>query len=142
VTYLLDTNVVSELRKGGRGDRSLIAWISTVAPKALYTSVLVIGELRRGIEGIRRRDDRQAKAYENWLEQVRLAFAGRILDIDERIAEEWGRLNVPDPLPAIDGLLAATAKVHSLALATRNVADVFRTGVSTIDPFSWRRGSA
>jgi predicted nucleic acid-binding protein len=113
-----------------------------VAPKALYTSVLVIGELRRGIEGIRRRDDRQAKAYENWLEQVRLAFAGRILDIDERIAEEWGRLNVPDPLPAIDGLLAATAKVHSLALATRNVADVSRTGVSTIDPFSWRRGSA
>jgi hypothetical protein len=142
VTYLLDTNVVSELRKGGRGDRSLIAWISTVAPKALYTSVLVIGELRRGIEGIRRRDDRQAKAYENWLEQARLAFAGRILDIDERIAEEWGRLNVPDPLPAIDGLLAATAKVHSLALATRNVADVSRTGVSTIDPFSWRRGSA
>jgi predicted nucleic acid-binding protein len=142
VTYLLDTNVVSELRKGSRGDSSLIAWISTVAPKALYTSVLVIGELRRGIEGIRRRDDRQAKAYENWLEQVRLAFAGRILDIDERIAEEWGRLNVPDPLPAIDGLLAATAKVHSLALATRNVADVSRTGVSTIDPFSWRRGSA
>ena len=142
MTYLLDTNVVSELRKGSRGDRSLIAWISTVAPKALYTSVLVIGELRRGIEGIRRRDDRQAKAYENWLEQVRLAFAGRILDIDERIAEEWGRLNVPDPLPAIDGLLAATAKVHSLALATRNVADVSRTGVSTIDPFSWRRSSA
>jgi predicted nucleic acid-binding protein len=135
VTYLLDTNVVSELRKGSRGDRSLIAWISTVAPKALYTSVLVIGELRRGIEGIRRRDDRQAKAYENWLEQVRLAFAGRILDIDERIAEEWGRLNVPDPLPAIDGLLAATSKVHGLTLATRNVADVVRTGIATIDPF-------
>jgi hypothetical protein len=135
VTYLLDTNVVSELRKGSRGDRSLIVWISTVAPKALYTSVLVIGELRRGIEGIRRRDDRQAKAYENWLEQVRLAFAGRILDIDERIAEEWGRLNVPDPLPAIDGLLAATSKVHGLTFVTRNAADVLRTGIATIDPF-------
>lgn len=136
MTYLLDTNVVSELRKGSRGNRSLIAWISTVAPKVLYTSVLVIGELRRGIEGVRRRDDRQAKAYENWLEQVRLAFAGRILDIDERIAEEWGRLNVPDRLPAIDGLLAATAKVHNLALATRNVADVARTGIALIDPFT------
>jgi toxin FitB len=105
-----------------------------VAPKALYTSVLVIGELRRGIEGIRRRDDRQAKAYEDWLEQVRLAFAGRILDIDERIAEEWGRLNVPDPLPAIDGLLAATSKVHGLTFVTRNAADVLRTGIATIDP--------
>jgi toxin FitB len=135
VTYLLDTNVVSELRKGSRGNRSLIAWVSTVAPKALYTSVLVIGELRRGIEGIRRRDDRQAKAYENWLEQVRLAFAGRILDIDERIAEEWGRRNLPDPLPAIDGLLAATSKVHGLTFVTRNAADVLRTRIATIDPF-------
>ena len=112
-----------------------MAWIGTVAPNALYTSVLVIGELRRGIEGVRRRDNRQAKAYESWLEHVRLAFAGRILDIDERIAEEWGRLNVPDPLPAIDGLLAATSKVHGFTFVTRNVADISRSGVSVIDPF-------
>jgi toxin FitB len=135
VTYLLDTNVLSELRKGSRGNRSLMAWIGTVAPNALYTSVLVIGELRRGIEGVRRRDNRQAKAYESWLERVRLAFAGRILDIDERIAEEWGRLNVPDPLPAIDGLLAATSKVYGFTFVTRNVADISRSGVSVIDPF-------
>jgi toxin FitB len=135
VTYLLDTNVVSELRKGSRGNRSLMAWIGTVAPNVLYTSVLVIGELRRGIEGVRRCDNRQAKAYESWLERVRLAFAGRILDIDERIAEEWGRLNVPDPLPAIDGLLAATSKVHGFTFVTRNVADISRSGVSVIDPF-------
>ena len=138
MTYLLDTNVVSELRKGSRGNQATAASLHgscTVAPKALYTSVLVIGELRRGIEGIRRRDDRQAKAYENWLEQVRLAFTGRILDIDERIAEEWGRLNVPDPLPAIDGLLAATCKVHGFTFVTRNVADVVRIGIATIDPF-------
>lgn len=135
MTYLLDTNVVSELRKGSRGNRSLMAWIGTVAPNALYTSVLVIGELRRGIEGVRRRDNRQAKAYESWLERVRLAFAGRILDIDERIAEEWGRLNVPDPLPAIDGLLAATSKVHGFTFVTRNVADISRSGVSVIEPF-------
>ena len=135
--YLLDTNVVSELRKGTRrGNPNLIAWAGRMKLTSLYTSVLVIGELRRGIERVRRRDRRQATVYEDWLEHVRLAFAGRILNIDERIAEEWGRLNLPDPLPVIDGLLAATAKVHGLTFVTRNIQDVVRTGIGIINPFA------
>jgi toxin FitB len=135
VSFLLDTNVVSELRKGTRANPNLAAWVTTVPPDRLYTSVLVIGELRRGIETVRRRDPAQARAYESWLDQVRMTFAGRILNIDERIAEEWGRLSAPDRLPAVHGLLAATAKVHGLTFATRNLADVVRTGIATIDPF-------
>ncbi len=113
----------------------MIAWANAVPAASLFICVLVIGELRRGIESIRRRDRRQAQAYENWLEQVRLIFAGRIIAIDERVADEWGRLNVPDPLPAVDGLIAATAKVHGLTLVTRNAADVVRAGVAILNPF-------
>lgn len=136
MTYLLDTDVLSELRKGGRCDANVARWATSADPEDFRTSVLVIGEIRRGVERIRRRDRRQAGALAAWLEQVRVAFAGRILDIDERIAEEWGRMSVPDPIPAIDGLLAATARVHGLTLATRNVADVARTGVAFLDPFT------
>jgi len=77
--------------------------------------------------------------FETRLEQVRRAFAGRILGVDERVAEQWGRLNVPDPVPLIDGLLAATAKVRGMTLVTRNVADLERTGVRVVNPFTDRR---
>jgi len=136
VSFLLDTNVLSELRKGARCHPAVVRWVADLPTDAFHTSVLVVGEIRRGVERLRRRDRRQARALERWLEQVRAAFAGRILDVDERVAEEWGRLSVPDPLPVVDGLLAATAKVHGLTLATRNVADVARTGVVVLDPFS------
>lgn len=135
MSYLIDTNVLSELRKGARCDPNVARWAGTLAPGQRHTSVLVLGEIRRGVEHIRRRDAPQARVLETWLEQVRGAFAGRILDIDQRIADAWGRFGAGDPLPVVDGLLAATAKVHGLTLVTRNIDDVARTGVAVLDPF-------
>lgn len=133
--WLLDTNVLSELRKAERCDPRVARWAAAREPEALYTSVLVLGEIRRGIERLRRKDVRQARALAGWLEQVRLAFAGRILEVTEDVAEEWGRLDVPDPRPVVDGLLAATAKVNGLTLVTRNESDVAGTGVQVLNPF-------
>jgi toxin FitB len=135
VKWLVDTNVLSELRKADRCDPQVARWAESAAPEALFTSVLVLGEIRRGIERLRRSDPRQAKVLSRWLDQVRLAFAGRILEVTEQIAEEWGRQDVPDPKPVIDGLLAATAKVHGLTLVTRNAADFTPTGVQVLNPF-------
>lgn len=100
----------------------------------MFTSVLVLGEIRRGIELIRRRDGPSALALEQWLERLASDFAERVLPIDARVADLWGSLNVPDPIPTVDGLLAATALVHDLVLVTRNVRDVERTGVRLLDP--------
>lgn len=135
MSFLLDTNVISELRKGGRGDANVVRWFSDIEDEELYTSVIVLGELRYGVERARRRDPRQAEALERWLDRVARRFADRALPVDRRVADEWGRLNVPDPLPTADALLAATAKVHRLTLVTRNVRDIARTGVSYLNPF-------
>lgn len=135
MSYLVDTNVISELRKGSRCDESVAAWWSTIAEDEIFLSVLTIGELRKGIENIRRRDARSAVVLESWLSKVVADHGARILPIELDVAEEWGRLNVPDPLPVIDGLIAATAKVRGLTLVTRNVPDIARTGVSTINPW-------
>jgi hypothetical protein len=134
VSWLLDTNIVSELRKGERADPRLRAWFTASDEEALFTSVLVIGEIRRGIESLRRRDVPSALALEHWLAALTDGFADRILPVDRNVAEEWGRLNVPDPVPTVDGLLAATARVHGLTLVTRNTRDVTRTGVPLLDP--------
>ncbi len=133
--WLLDTNILSELRKGSRCHPNLARWASGVPPDSLFTSVLVLGEIRRGVERLRRRDPRQAKALAGWLERVRTAFAGRVLEVTEEVADQWGKADVPEPVPVIDGLLAATARVHGMTLATRHVADVSRTGVAVINPF-------
>lgn len=101
-------------------------------------SVLSIGEIRRGIETIRRRDGRSAQKLEVWLAKLQSEFATRILIVNEQIAETWGRLTVPDPLPVVDSMLAATAIVHGLTLVTRNVDDVRRTGVPFLNPFEYR----
>jgi predicted nucleic acid-binding protein len=134
VTWLLDTNIVSELRKGERADPGLRAWFADAEEASLFTSVLVVGELRRGIELLHRRDVPSALALEHWLAALTDGFADRILPIDRIVAEEWGRLNVPDPVPTVDGLLAATARVHGMTLVTRNTRDVARTGVPLLDP--------
>ena len=134
MSWLLDTSIVSELRKGERADPRLRAWFTDADEDALFTSVLVIGEIRRGIESLRRRDVPSSLALEHWLLALTDGFADRILPVDRTVAEEWGRLNVPDPVPTVDGLLAATARVHGLTLVTRNTRDVVRTGVPLLDP--------
>lgn len=135
MSYLLDTNVISELRKGDRADPGVAAWFAGIGEEEIYLSVLTIGEIRRGIENLRRRDPAGASALDGWLARVSGAYGERILPVDRAIAEEWGRMSVPDPLPVVDGLLAATAVVLGLTLVTRNVADVESTGALLLDPF-------
>ena len=134
MSWLLDTNVISELRKGERADPGVRAWYAGTLAAELYTSVLVLGEVRRGIESIRRRDAISATALEHWLGRIVDGFTDRILPVDAAVADRWGALNVPDPVPTVDGLLAATALVHDLVLVTRNVRDVSGTGVRVLDP--------
>ena len=134
--FLLDTNVISEIRKRDRADASVARWVARTPVSEIGTSVVVLAEIRRGIELKRRADPEQAAALDRWFAQMRSRLGDCVLPIDELIAEVWARLNVPDPLPLIDGLLAATAKVHGLTLVARNVADISRTGVSLLNPFS------
>jgi hypothetical protein len=101
----------------------------------MFLSVLVVGEIRRGVENVRRKDPTQAQTLDAWCGRVVIAFNGRILPVTQEIAETWGRLSAPDKLPLIDGLLAATAIVHDLILVTRNTRDVARTGVKLLNPF-------
>ena len=137
MSYLVDTNVISELRKGARCDQSVAAWWSTVAENEIFLSVLTVGEIRKGIENLRRRDARSAAVLEAWLLRLISDHRDRILAIELDIVEEWGRLNAPDPLPVIDGLIAATAKVRGLTLVSRDLSDIARTGVASFNP--WQR---
>jgi hypothetical protein len=136
VTWLVDTNILSEIRKGDRANEGIRAWFAEARDEDLFTSVLVLGELRRGIESIRRRDVPSALALEQWFARISTDFSDRVLPIDINVAERWGALNVPNPIPTVDGLLAATALVHDLVLVTRNVRDVAPTGVKVLDPTS------
>lgn len=133
--FLLDTNVVSEARKP-HGNPQVKRWLASVPGRELFLSVLVLGEVRQGVERIRRRDPLQAAAFDAWLSRLAAEYADRLVPVTAAVAEEWGRMNVPDPLPAVDSLLAATAKVHGMTLVTRNVADVAATGVALLDPFT------
>lgn len=134
MSWLVDTNVLSELRKGQRANADIRSWFADAREEELFTSVLVLGEIRRGIESIRRRDAPSALALEQWLKRLATDFGDRVLPIDARVADRWGGLNVPDSIPTVDGLLAATALVHDLVLVTRNIRDVERTGVRVLDP--------
>ena len=135
MSWLLDTNVLSELRKGVRANAGVRSWFAQATDTEVFTSVMVLGEIRRGIEAVRRRDSIAALALEQWLLRLTETFADRVLAVDADVADRWGALNVPDPVPTVDGLLAATALVHDLTLVTRNVRDVERTGVRSFDPF-------
>ena len=136
MSFLIDTDVISELRKRNRVDEGVEQWFSSVEDTELFLSVLTVGEIRRGIESIRRRDRDRALALGRWLHALVTQFESRLLAVDRNVAEEWGRLNVAATLPVVDGLLAATARVHSLTLVTRNTRDVSRTGVPCFNPFS------
>ena len=136
--FLLDTNVISEIRKRERAHPNVVRWVTETPVKEIGTSVVVLAEIRRGIELKRRNDPAQAEGFDRWYQQMRPRLGDRVLPIDDPVAEAWQVLSVPDPLPLIDGLLAATAQVHGLTLVTRNVADVAKTGVSILDPFADR----
>lgn len=135
MSLLLDTNVISEIRKPN-ADANVAAWFEGVDGSELFLSVLVIGEIRQGVERLRRRDPRRAGQLDAWLSALKTEFADHVLAVSTEVAEEWGRLNAPRTLPVIDGLLAATASVHRLTLVTRNTADFEGTGVGVLNPFA------
>ena len=136
--YLLDTNVVSELRKvkAGRADPQVSRWAQGVQASALYLSVITVQELELGILLKERRDPEQGRVLRGWFEgQVLPAFAGRLLPVTVAIARQCAVLNVPETKPERDGLIAATALVHGLTVVTRNVRDFQGTGVPLLDPW-------
>lgn len=134
--FLLDTNVLSELRKESRGDAGVRDWIQNTTAEELFVSVLVLGESRRGIERIQIRDQNQARALKKWLRSLKTEFADRILPVDDRVADQWGRLGLRQPVPLLDAFLAATALVHDLIVVSRDEDGYRNTGVRLINPFS------
>lgn len=137
--FLLDTNVVSELRRARSGcaDPGVVAWAEQADPAALFLSVVSLHELELGVRLKQHRDPRQGQLLRQWLDQqVVPSFAGRILPIDEAVARCSAALHVPDPRPLRDGLIAATALVHAMVVVTRNVGDFLPTGVDVVNP--WR----
>lgn len=136
--YLLDTNVVSELRRiaAGRGDARVATWQARTRPAACYLSVVTWMELEIGVLRMERRDASQGRLLRHWLTaSLQPAFAGRILDVDARIATQTARLQVPDPRPPNDALIAATALAHELVVVTRNTRDFAGTGALLLNPW-------
>lgn len=139
--YLLDTNLVSELRKvrAGKADPGVAAWADEVDASSLFLSAITLHELELGVLLAERRDPAQGALLRNWLQQAVLpAFAGRILAVDAAVARRSAALQVPNPKPLRGGLIAATALVHSLVVVTRNLADFEATGVPLLNP--WEQG--
>lgn len=134
MSYLLDTNVVSELRRKAP-DASVLAWFGRTDPNDLHLSVLTLGEVAKGAASLSRRDPKAGKSLRDWLDGLRARYSDRLIGINALVAEEWGRLSAGRPLPVIDGLLAATALVHGMVLVTRNGTDVADTGVGVVNPW-------
>ncbi len=136
--YLLDTNVVSELRKAksGKIDKNVLAWANSVATSSLFLSVVTIMELETGVLLIERRDPTQGGVLRSWLNaHVLPAFSERILPVDTAVAQCYARLHVPDPRSDRDALIAATALVHGMTVVTRNVDDFMATKVDLLNPW-------
>ena len=128
--------MLSEARKRAGADSSFLIWYEAVDASSLFLSVLVTGEIRKGVELARRRDLPKARMLERWLVGLERQYADRILPITFEVADRWGRLGAIRPLPAVDGLLAATALVHDMTLVTRNASQVQHTGVKLLNPFA------
>lgn len=142
---VLDTNVVSELRKvgDGRADPSLVAWLRDKDAGQFYLSVISLMELEIGILRVARKDDVKGALLRRWMEErVRPAFAGRIIEVDEAVAMRCAHLHVPDPRSERDALIAATALEHGMSIVTRNVKDFAPTGVALINPWETRAAQA
>lgn len=140
--YLLDTNVVSELRKVrlGKADLHVADWADSIDAADLYLSAITIQELEIGVLLAERRDPSQGAIFRAWMsDHVLPAFTGRVLTVDTAVALRSARLHVPDPRPVRDGLIAATALVHGMTVVTRNVADFEPTGVPTLNPWLIRK---
>jgi len=137
--YLVDTNVISEARKRSKGNRGVRAFFEQAIEDEtpLFISVVTVGELRRGVELIRHRGDvRQANQLDKWLVALLTEYQDHILDIDQDIAQLWGRLRVPHPENALDKQIAATALIYELTIVTRNDKDFVKTGVPVQNPFT------
>lgn len=135
MAYLLDTCVLSELRKP-KSNPGVAEWMDGIEPDEVFLSVLTLGEIRRGIELRRAKDQAAARALERWLNGLEAHYADRILPITDAIADRWGRLSPNQPLPVTDGLIAATALEHKLTVVTRNTDDFLRSGANILDPFT------
>jgi toxin FitB len=134
--YLLDTNVISELRKRGRANHGVTAFFATLAAEDIYLSVVTIGEIRRGLENVRARGDReQAGRLEAWLDKVVTDFSDRILEFDLDCAQVWGKLMSPHPQHPIDKQIAAIALIYDLTVVTRNTDDFVSSSVRSLNPF-------
>ena len=136
--FVLDTNVVSELRKIrlGRADENVAQWADSVDAMALYLSAITVQELEIGVLLAERRDPTQGAIFRTWFDHhVLPAFSGRILPVDTAVAQRCASLHVPDPRPAMDSLIAATALVHGMTVVTRNVADFQSFGVPILNPW-------
>ena len=134
--YLLDTNVLSELRKGSRCDERVRAWAISARGERHCISILSLGEIRKGIEILRRKAPDQCPAFEQWLMLIQAEYSREILPVTEEIAGRWGRLMAEQTLPVLDSLIAATALEHGLVVATRNTQDFTATGVAVVNPFA------
>lgn len=135
--FVLDTNVVSELRRPEKADPKVSAWASSVPLASTYLSAITILEIELGALSVERRDDAQGRVLRAWIDgQILPRFEGRILPIDAAIAQRCARLHVPDPRAERDALIAATALVHGMTIVTRNVADFRPTGVPVVNPWS------
>jgi toxin FitB len=135
LSFLLDTNVVSELGRKNP-DRRVAAWANSVGTAALHLSVLTLGEIAKGAASLERRDAMRGVALSRWLEGLRYQYADRIIAVDDQIAEAWGRLASRRSIPVIDALLAGTALVRSMTLVTRNIRDVADVGVEVLNPWN------
>jgi toxin FitB len=136
--YLIDTNVISEIRKGDKADGGVRQFFDDAVKndERLFLSAISVGELRRGVDLIfHRGDNAQAIILENWLNLILEEYQDYILDIDGEIALLWGKLRVPDPQHALDKLIAATALIYDLVVVTRNLKDYENTGVRLMNPF-------
>jgi predicted nucleic acid-binding protein len=136
--FVLDTNVVAELRKAkaGKADRNVAAWASRVPASSLFVSAITILELETGVLLVQRRDLKQGALLRAWLDQhVLPAFSGRVLPVDTAVAQRCAALHVPDPRSERDALIAATALVHGMTVVTRNAADFAATGASLLNPW-------
>jgi predicted nucleic acid-binding protein len=135
LSFLLDTNAVSEIRRGR--DPKVRAWVDAVDDVDLHLSVMTLGEIRIGIDRLRDRDATQADAFARWLDELRNRFADRILPIEGRVADEWGQLNALASRNTVDSLIAATARVHALTVVTRNTRDFQGCEVPLLDPWDY-----